>query len=120
MNDTTTSEAYFLKMLESPVSKKLSRIAMLARPRSNRFLLQGLRARVTTYVVSSLKELRVALRHLHEGTLQALDIRDLQLEDTRLLATCLSEATAQDAIIYIMTPEQFSLFGDVSFGFVYR
>ena len=120
MNNTATSETYFQKALEGSACQKLSRIAVLARPKGNSFLQQELRTRVTTYVISSLEELRVALRSLREDTLQAFDIRELQLEDTRLLTSCLNEATARNALIYIMTSEQFSLFGEASFSFVYR
>ena len=111
------ADGYFLRVLDSSVAAHLSRMALVAERGRQSFVLQEVRNQVPTYIVSSIGEMRAAMNG--QDTLFALDMREMSIEDTALLALCLGESRQALAAVYILSAEQFSLFDTDTFQFVY-
>lgn len=114
-------------------TKRFQRLALVVTNSSASYAAAELRKMVETFVVETLPELRVALtahfvkqhkveeshaRDRFESFL-AVDIARLSLEDTRLFASGLGSVCEQGTV-YVLTPQQFSLFEDGVFDFVVR
>jgi hypothetical protein len=114
-------------------TKRFQRLALVVANSSASYAVAELRRMVETFVVETLSELRVALTaHFikqhnpetgHEadrfGSFLAVDITRLPFEDTRLFASEFG-SVCQQGTVYVLTPQQFSLFEDGVFDFVVR
>lgn len=118
---------------ESGPTKRFQRLALVVANSSASYAAAELRKMVETFVVESLPELRVALtahfvkQHSAEeinerdrfGQFLAVDITRLPFEDTRLFASGFGSVCEQGTV-YVLTPQQFSVFEDGVFDFVVR
>ncbi len=113
---------YAARILGGGVAGELGRMAIVAAAGKVGFVESELRRMVPTYVVESLRELRQAFAQSQavEQQLVALDIRDLTLEDTETLGSCLAATPSHRGVVYLMSSDQFGYFAQVEFGFVFR
>jgi hypothetical protein len=112
----------YLESVVSSQAGEMRRMGVIIERGIHTSALQMIRSAIPTYSIESLGDLRLPLQHQELGAVIALDIRELSIMDTKLLAECLGESREAQGFIYIMTGLQCSCCIDegVAFDFVHR